>query len=182
MSKKYASNTLDDESLDKLFCVTANKYKLKKLLLKAIAICESSLDEHAYRYEPEFFRRYLADNPEWKDKDPAIVSASHGLYQLMWTTAWHLGFRGTQDDLWNPVINTELAGKLLRRLLDEVDADGICERHFELSPISVVLSRHNGGNRDNPSADGKLRNQKYVDKVMRTWNELKIKEAECADD
>jgi hypothetical protein len=179
--KKFASNTLDDESLDKLFCVMANKYKLKKLLLKADALCESSLDEHAYRYEPGFFRRYLADKPEWKDQDPAVVSASYGLFQIMWTTAWYLGFRGTQDDLWNPVINAELGGKLLRKLLDEVVAEKVCDNNFWLSPIMVALARYNGGQRDNPSVAGALRNQKYVDRVMKTWQELKVKEAECVD-
>jgi len=181
MSRKYASNTLDDESTDKLFCTVAKRWKLKRLLLKAVAICESSLDEHAYRAEPGFFRRYLADKPEWNTQDPAIVSASYGLFQIMWTTAWALGFRGTQDDLWNPVINAELAGKLLRKLLDEVIADKVCDRFFWLSPISVCLSRYNGGNRGNPDDKGVLRNQKYVNRVMSEWEKLRVKEEECVN-
>ncbi|MDD5007265.1 MAG: lytic transglycosylase domain-containing protein [Syntrophorhabdaceae bacterium] len=181
MSKRFSSNLLTDEETDKLFCVVSKKYRLKKLLLKASATCESSLDERAYRYEPEFFRRYLADKPEWKDQDPAIVSASYGLFQIMWTTAWYLGFRGTQEDLWNPVINANLGAKLLRQLLDEVAKEGVCNTYFELSPITVALCRYNGGNRNNPAPDGTLRNKKYSDRVMRTFEELKKKEIECSD-
>jgi len=181
MSRKYASNSLDDQELDKLFCVVAKKWKLKRLLLKGMAICESSLAEREYRYEPAFFRRYLADKPEWKDQDPAIVSASYGLFQIMWTTAYWLGFRGTQEDLWNPVINTELAGKLLRKLLDEVIADTLCDKYFWLSPITIALARYNGGNKANPDEHGNLRNQKYVNRVISEWEKLKLKEEECVN-
>jgi soluble lytic murein transglycosylase-like protein len=178
--KTISSNILTNEELDKLFCLNGKKYRLKKLLIKAVAIVESSLDEHSYRFEPAFFQKYLKDKPEWKESDPAIVSASYGLMQIMWTTAWSLGFRGTQEDLWNPIINIELGTKLLRKLLDKIEADNI-HKLTQLWPIECALARYNGGSKGNPDEEGKLRNQKYVTRVMKILCELQIKEKDCED-
>lgn len=172
---------LGKEELNKLFCMYGKKYGLKKLMLKAVAIRESSLIETAYRYEPGFWQKYLKDNPEWKDKDPAVVSASYGLMQLMWTTAWSLGFRGTQNDLWNPVYNIELGAKLLKKLLDKVYSEKQYEKFPWLSPVDIVLARYNGGSYKNPDPNGNLRNQKYVTGVRKEWDNLCAKEKDCDD-
>lgn len=87
-----------DIDLDKVFCMVSKKNRIEKLWLKAIAIVESNLDPKAYRFEPGFWERYLKNNPEWSDKDPKRVSASYGVMQLMYTTAWLLGFRGEPED------------------------------------------------------------------------------------
>lgn len=173
--------TLSAEDRDKLFCMNAKKYRLKRLLLKAVAMRESSLNERAYRFEPGFWERYLKDKPEWKDQDPKIVSASYGLMQLMWTTAWGLGFRGTQEDLWNPVYNIELGAKLIRKILDSITTPEMAE-YFWLSPIAIALARYNGGARDNPDMSGELRNGQYAMNVLGTWEKLKKTEKECTDD
>lgn len=169
---------------DKIFCMMAKKYGLKKLMLKALAIRESGLDPEAYRYEPAFWTRYLKDNPTWKDEDAALVSASWGLCQLMYVVAVELGFPkdGGSEDLCNPVINIELAAKYLRRWLDSIYKYKICDKNFELLPITIALSRYNGGAGSNPDEYGKLRTQKYADKVMKTWKELIVEEKECDDE
>ena len=165
--------------LDKLFCMNAKKFKVKKLLLKAIAEVESGMNQKAYRFEPGFWNKYLKDNPEWKDKDPAIVSASHGLLQIMWTTAWSLGFRGTTgEELEDPATNIMLEAKLIRSLIDKVRAKGVCQNNG-LWEIEVATALYNGGSRDNPDASGKLRNQRYVDRVMDAYWALRKKEREC---
>jgi len=171
--------TLDKSTIDKLFCLYSKKYRIPKLVLKAVAMTESSLLERSFRYEPGFWDRYLKNNPEWKDKDPAVVSASYGLMQLMWTTAWELGFRGTQEDLWNPVYNIELGAKLIRQLVDRVIAQKTVETFIWLSPLDIALSRYNGGRTGNPDDKGALRTMKYVGKVHRHWEEFKAKETEC---
>ena len=43
---------------DQIFCTMAKKYKLRKLMLKALAIRESALDPNAYRYEPNFWKKF----------------------------------------------------------------------------------------------------------------------------
>lgn len=170
---------LDKAELDKIFCINAKKYRIPKLWLKAVAMSESSMIQTAYRYEPAFWQNYLKDNPEWKDKDPAVVSASYGLMQLMWTTAWAMGFRGTQEDLYNPVYNIELGARLIRQLLDRVMVEGVSHIYPQWSPLDVAMARYNGGRRGNPDNKGGLRNLKYVLRVRREWTNFMDKEVEC---
>ena len=168
------------DEFDRHFCVVGKKYDVKKLILKAVAITESSLDPKAYRYEPAFWDRYLKDKPEWKDKDPKLVSASHGLMQLMWPTATMLGFSGTTaEDLQDPLTNIMLGAKLIRRLLDKSIAERYSDKFYWLSPLQIALAQFNGGKTKNPADDGSLRNQKYVRRVMITWGNLRQTEKEC---
>jgi soluble lytic murein transglycosylase-like protein len=166
---------------DKMFCVAGKKWNVKKLLLKAVAITESSLAPHAYRFEPLFWDRYMKDKPEWADKDPKVVSASHGLMQLMWPTAVGLGFDGTVDDLCDPMINIMLGAKLIRQLIDRATKQRLCDQFYWLAPLHIAIARYNGGSFKNPDESGVLRQQKYLRKVMKQWGELKKIEQECAD-
>ena len=161
------------KQLNGIVCIEAKKQGLPPLLVKSVCFCESSYAERAYRYEPAFWKKYLAENPEWKDKDPAVVSASYGLMQLMWTTAWSMGFRGTQDDLWNPQKNVELGTRLLKMLIDKVFEKVNLRQCAWLSPGDIALARYNGGRWKNPDEFGELRNLKYVTRVRAKWEELK---------
>ena len=161
--------------LDLIFCTIAKKYRLEKNLVKAVAIVESALDVRAYRHEPMFWERYLKDNDAWKDKDPKIVSSSFGLMQLMFTTAWQLGFRGQAEDLYNPVINVELGAKLIRQLMDRIRST----TNIRLWPLDIALARYNGGSKGNPRADGRLRNDSYVEKVLAAYWKLRAKKEGC---
>lgn len=168
---------LGEKELDRIFCMMGKKYKIKKLILKAVAVTESSLNERAYRYEPGFWTRYMKGKPEWEGRDMAEVSASYGLMQLMYPTATWLGWKGSGEDLYNPVINIELGAKLLRKLLDKVKIESSA-----LWSIEIALSIYNGGKFKNPDKYGKLRTQKYVDKVFDHWFKLKKKEKEeCSE-
>lgn len=169
--------------LDGIVCVTGARYNLPPLLVKSICYCESSFNERAFRHEPAFWTNYLRNNPEWKDKDPAIVSSSYGLMQLMWTTAWALGFRGTQEDLWKPDTNVDLGCKLLRQLIDKVIETVPSKQYPWLSPLDIALARYNGGKTKNPNVEpvlpldryGNIRNKKYVVRVLKTWDEFSAK-------
>lgn len=161
--------------LDLIFCTIAKKYHLEKALIKAMAIVESALDVRAYRHEPMFWERYLKNNDAWKDKDPKIVSSSWGLFQIMWTTAHQLGFRGTKEELCNPVINAELAAKLLRQLMDRTKST----TNEVFWPLDIAICRYNGGSTGNPRSDGTLRNQSYLDKVKAKYWELRKLEEKC---
>lgn len=175
------NNTLSDEEHDKLFCSSGKKYGLKASLLKAIAQTESNFEERAYRFEPKYWERYMKGKPEWNSRDPKEVSASFGLFQIMYGTAHMLGFRGKGEDLYNPVYNTELACKLLRQLYDKVIKLDMELRYPRLSPIVIVLARYNGGATNNPSKGGKIRNQIYVDKVLKHWRKIIKEEKICPD-
>jgi soluble lytic murein transglycosylase-like protein len=172
---------LGPKELEKLFCLYGKKYAIKKLLLKAVAEVESGFNQTAYRYEPGFWKKYLEGKPEWKDRDPSEVSASYGLFQLMYTTATMLGFSGKGEDLYNPVINIELGAKLLRVLIDKVrkrQAWGTSR----LWDIEIALACYNGGTVGNPDEKGNLRNQRYVDRVLEAYGRLKKIEKECDDE
>lgn len=170
---------LGKEEIDKLFCMNSRKYNIPKLALKAVGVTESSLMPRAYRHEPEFWKRYLRDNPEWSHRDQAEVSSSYGIMQLMYTTAWALGFRGPGEDLYDPVVNIELGSRLLRQIVDRVLTGGHVNKFIWISPLEIALARYNGGMMKNPDERGALRNRKYVDKVLRNWADLKAKEKEC---
>lgn len=172
---------LGPKELEKLFCLYGKKYGIKKLLLKAVAEVESGFNQTAYRYEPGFWKRYLEGKPEWAGQDPAVVSASYGLFQLMWTTAASLGFKGTQDDLWNPVFNIELGAKLLRVLIDKVRKRQAWDGS-RLWDIEIALACYNGGTVGNPDEKGNLRNQRYVDRVLEAYGRFKKSEKECDDE
>jgi len=171
---------INKKELNAIVCYNGVKYKLPPLLIKAMCFVESSYEPRAFRHEPAFWTNYLKNNPEWKDKDPAVVSSSYGLMQLMWTTAWGLGFRGTQEDLWKPQTNVDLGTKLLRKLIDEVFEKVTLREYPWLSPLDIALARYNGGKFKNPISPAalpltrlmNLRNIKYVKNVLKNWEEL----------
>lgn len=167
----YRPEPWKKQSLDQIFVNMAKKYKLPTLLLKAVAQVESALDPKAYRYEPGFWDRYLKDNLAWKDKDPKVVSASYGLMQLMFTTAWSMGFRGKAEDLYDPATNINLGAKLLRANINNVKEKKLHIKH-QVWSIRIALARYNGGSRGNPDGNSTLRNQSYVDKVFVKWRKL----------
>lgn len=166
---------LEMPELDKIFCLMATKYKLEKLLLKAVAVVESSLNQTAYRFEPAFWENYLKNDPRWKDREPKEVSASYGLLQILYTTAVALGFDGTGEELYNPVINIELGAKLLGRLRDELTPSTT----FRSWPMEIVLARYNGGSYQNPDETGRLRNYQYVLRVRDAYWSLRTNEKNC---
>ena len=72
---------------------------------------ESSGDPQAYRHEPAFYTRYIQGKSAWKENpyydDPKRISASYGLMQIMYPTAYTVGFRGKPEDLYDPRQNLE---------------------------------------------------------------------------
>jgi len=171
---------------DKIFCMMAKKYGLKKLLLKALAIRESSLNSEAYRFEPAFWDRYLVHNEEWKDEDPKIVSASWGLCQIMYVVAVENGFKKGRppEDLCDPVVNIQLAAKILKRLMNKVIEKRYCDDFWWYSPIQIALARYNGGPGAGPDMGGVIREHpaEYALGVMEIWERLMKQEKECDDE
>lgn len=158
---------------DDLFRATERQYTIVPHMLKALAFVESSWNPRAYRFEPLYWERYLKNDSHWSGRDPQEVSASYGLCQLMYPTAVGIGFDGDTERLYNPAINIDLGGRYLRLLLDGVWRDKDAWYDFPISAMDVSLSRYNGGTVGNPRADGTLRNQSYVNKVLAQWEALK---------
>jgi len=183
---------IDTKKYDDIFKRAAEKYKMGAkmvLVLKSIVMVESTFNPRAYRYEPKFFKTLAKKEPWWADKDPSIVSASYGLAQIMFTTAWalgmkptnwktlnHAGFQALAERLYDPETNIFYEAQLVRALLDKVWEEKIPNKWENLSALDVVASRFNGGSWQNPDEKGVLRNQSYVDKVWRAHKEILAKE------
>ena len=163
------------DEIKKICCMEAKKNRLDKLLLMAVIEVESAGDPKAYRFEPAFWNTYLKNNEEWSDRDAKEVSASYGLMQLMYTTAWSLGWRGDGPDLYDPVINIKLGAKLLHELMDRITKSP----DSSIWPIDIALARYNGGFKGNPDTSGRLRNQSYVDKVKAAYWKIRKTEKDC---
>lgn len=90
----------------------SQKYGVPVPAIIATISTESSGNPGAYRYEPSFYDRYIKDKDRWKDnpfyKFPKRISASYGLMQIMYTTAYSAGFRGKPEDLYDPAANIEI--------------------------------------------------------------------------
>jgi len=166
---------LSPEAVNKLFCIYSKKWNVERHLLKAVAIVESSMNQMAYRFEPLFWKNYKDKFPELADRDPEEVSASYGLMQVMFTTAWRLGFRGAGVELYNPVINIELGARLLNQLFGNL----VYKDYYKNWPQEICLAQYNGGSSGNPGLDGSLRNYAYTRKVLAAYRDVRMKEVGC---
>jgi len=90
----------------------SRKYGVPIPAIIATISTESNGNPKAYRYEPLFYRRYIKNKDHWKNNpyyySPRRVSASYGLVQIMYTTAYSVGFRGEPEDLYDPRLNIDV--------------------------------------------------------------------------
>jgi soluble lytic murein transglycosylase-like protein len=114
--------------------VAASRYGLDPTLVEAVVRKESSGLTHAYRYEPDFYRRYLASNPAYDGANPRRVAASYGLMQIMYPTARERGFTEAPEFLFVPVIGLDWGCNYLASLL----------RRFK-GQLNLALAAYNGG-------------------------------------
>lgn len=104
----------------------AAEHGLDPDLVAAIVAQESGGWASAFRYEPDFWDRYLANNPNYMTRNRREVSASYGLMQTMYSTAVEHGFVGQPWELFNPRVSLEFGCRILAKLM--VWADGHVEK------------------------------------------------------
>ena len=109
-------------------------YQLDPDLVEAIVRKESSGLTHAYRYEPDFFDRYLKDDPEYDGCNPRRFSASYGLMQIMYPTARDRGYTDPPEYLFVPLVGLKWGCYHLSRLFEVVKGD-----------VDRALAAYNGG-------------------------------------
>ena len=112
----------------------ATTHGLDADLVEALVWQESSGRADAFRYEPAFWRRYLATNPVYANEEPRRVASSYGLMQVMFTTALAQGFNGEPELLFDIRINLDIGCRVLGRLLARTDGDE-----------AEALAAYNGG-------------------------------------
>lgn len=134
----------------------ASRYGLDPALVTAVVITESSGLTHAYRYEPGFWDRYLKHRPEWDGANPARVSASYGLMQVMFPVAVEFGYpkNDPPEYLFVPLIGLEYGCKVLKERMTWAGGN-----------VRAALAAYNGGKGGNLPG-GTLRNAAYADKVL----------------
>lgn len=137
----------------------ATRHRLDPDVVTALALVESSGRTSAYRYEPQFWLRYMAPKMEWDGENPERVSASYGLLQVMYPVARELGYPRSEspEGLFVPTVGLEYGCRALADRMAWAKGD-----------TRAALAAYNGGKtRDNGPGLEPKRNQVYVDKVLR---------------
>ena len=131
----------------------AKPYGLDPDLLEALVIVESSGRADAFRYEPGYYARYLANNPAYEGKNPRRVASSYGLCQVMYPTALQYGFRRDAEPemLFLPGVNLDLGARILSNLLARYGGN-----------VESALQAYNGG----PGNVGSAATVAYSRKVL----------------
>lgn len=134
----------------------ANRHALTPDLVQAVCLVESSGQTHAYRAEPAFYDRYLKGKPEWDGANPARVSASYGLMQVMFPVAVEHGMSRSEppEYLFVPLIGLDYGCRVLAKRLEWARGD-----------LRAAVASYNGGQGGN-APGGPLRNAAYADKVL----------------
>lgn len=123
-------------------------------VVEAVVRTESSGQAHAYRHEPGYWERYCKRHPVFSKGEPARIASSYGLMQVMYPTAYSLGFRGAPEELFVPETSL-LYGLLLLR-------DNL---RWSQGRLDAALAAYNGGRRGNDKPP--YRNGYYLTKVKK---------------
>lgn len=116
---------------------------------------ESSGKPSAYRFEPKYWERYCKGHKVFGAGLPIRIAASYGLMQVMYPTAYALGFRGEPEELFIPKLSLLYGVRLM--------ADNL---KWGEGSIDAALASYNGGKtKDNLVPP--YRNGVYIAKVKR---------------
>lgn len=141
----------------------AVKHSLDPNVVEAIVMTESSGYADAFRFEPGFWKRYLAKNPTYAGENPRRVSSSYGLMQIMLPVARELGFSGEPELLFLPAVNLDWGCKKFAQLLQWANDD-----------LAKALEAYNGGK----GSVGSEATTRYASKVLRRlWEVTAIRKA-----
>lgn len=139
----------------------AEKHGLQPVLVEAQVLVESSGNPKAYRYEPGFWKTYMAGKPEWAGADPKVVSASYGLMQIMYVVALEMGLDKSLPPsvLFDVETNLEYGCRKLASLMK-----------WSKGNVMQALAAYNGGKGGNTTPP--FRNMPYVVKVLTQRSKL----------
>jgi soluble lytic murein transglycosylase-like protein len=153
----------------------AARYNLDANLVEAIVLQESAGNADAFRFEPDFWNRYLKGNPRYKHLNPRRVSSSYGLMQVMYCRL--LEDKIAENDAWAPELlfvpenNLDIGCAFFAELLQWARTRPATEH--TVTPEEVALAAYNGGRGGNdPSKNWPLRNGKYAREVLARYKLL----------
>jgi soluble lytic murein transglycosylase-like protein len=143
----------------------AQEHHLDDKLLRALVLQESSGDQNAKRYEPDYKWLYFPEKCAHSlsistDVETRNQKTSWGLMQVMGAVAREDGFCDHLEHLCLPEVGLEHGCILLKRLLSR---DGYS--------VDDAVSAYNQGTR-RKTPGGFYLNQKYVNEVFQKYREL----------
>jgi soluble lytic murein transglycosylase-like protein len=138
----------------------AREHGLDADLVEAIVLTESGGFADAFRFEKDFWRRYMEGKPQWIGANPRRVSASYGLMQCMFPVAVELGYVGEPEGLFVPSVALDIGCMKLASLLK-----------WSGGNVDAALAAYNGGKVGNSAPP--YRNQAYVTKVRAALLQVK---------
>lgn len=121
------------------------KHGIDPVLICALVHHESSWNQYAIRYEPQFFARYILPMAEkFSDTECRARAFSWGLCQLMGQTARELGFTGDLAALCDVDVGLDWGCHKLQKCLNNHVGD-----------LNAALLEYNGGG--DPSYPGAVK-------------------------
>ena len=132
----------------------ANQFSLPEdMLMKQIKV-ESSWDEYAFRYEADYFERYIRKNVHAKGfAFGPLAACSYGLLQIMLETAIEVGFNGQPYELFDSRTGLYWGCRKMRSIYDKFP-----------DSYNQVLAIYNGGEGGN--VEQPYRDQAYINRVL----------------
>lgn len=147
------------------------------VLCAAMCWKESDFKASAFKFEPDFWNRYLKGNPIYAHLNPLRVSSSYGLMQVMYCRL--LEDKVADNDIWppedlfEPEKNLEIGVAFFLELLAWANKRVIPETVPVKDPFirtMVALASYNGGRGGNdPAKNWPLRNGRYAADVIERY-------------
>lgn len=150
-----------------LIATVAERHGFEPALIASVVWKESEFQANAFRFEPDFWNRYLKPNPVYRSLNPHRVSSSYGLMQVMYCRV--LEDKLTDNDalppehLFVPELNLETGVAFLKELTIWALTAGATGPLV----IEAALAAYNGGRGGNhPTKDKPLRRAVYARDVL----------------
>jgi soluble lytic murein transglycosylase-like protein len=153
---------ISETDVIKITSIFGEKTKINPRVLHAIIEVESSYYVNAVRFEPRWAYPFQVKDFARKlqitqDTERVMQSCSWGLMQIMGTCAREQKYERELHLTCDPYTNVELGSEKLAEMLNKYQT------------IENAVAAYNAGY-PRKTADGKYKNQKYVDDVFKTYD------------
>lgn len=142
------------------------EYRIDPILFQAFILLESGGNKFAVQYQPNY--KHLYQVYEFSRKlyityvtEKVFQQSSHGLVQIMGSTARSLGFKGYPQQLYDTETNLRYGAKFIAQL------------QMRYPNKLDLISSYNQG-QPFKTANGFYKNQEYVNKVVKKMKEIDI--------
>lgn len=152
----------------------AEATQLDPLLVEAVVVKESSGNTDAFRFEPDFWNRYLKPKALYAGLNPRRVSSSYGLMQIMYPVAVERGYGQSTppEAMFVPEIGLKWGCEHLKYLFRWANGTEFAGSTPQ-DRLLAVLASYNGGRGGNKPTDHPKRNEVYARGVLKNLDILK---------